>query len=578
MLPGQKYSIMSEFEEGQFSDAEEEDAVSCIQNKIKETFDDSHVQFEEKVANLHITCKNQSKDKDSLQSVMKMNHCLSSDNEDYCNNDYDLYEDKNAVIKMNSQRLNTQEASTKVTNYQPKHKLLTRYANKINLEKYAGPSLPDHVANVLIENDKRVDKDRIRMKDKSDHATTENVLDSRIKKKLHKLFERGVLAEINGCISTGKEANVYYAKSKNQDEIAIKIYRTSILTFKNREKYIRGEYRFDHVYSLHNPRKMVKIWAEKEFSNLKRLEQGGIKAPRPLLYGGHMLLMEFLGSDGWASPKLKDAILTESKSRMLYRECIEIMWKMYNKCRLVHADLSEYNILYHNGSVVVIDVSQAVDRDHCNAIEFLRNDCSNITAFFKKHNVGVMSLQALFDFITDPTINEKNMDEYLDIRMQEANEEIDPQQQIEEAVFKQAYIPQRLTQVVNVERDINLAKSGKDLIYKTLIGLKADLSKPAETPEILANKHKKNNKDVEEENSCSSSSEDSDNSDNENDSETQSDDNKSKFVNSARPRNESPDSKKARKKAVKEQQAEKRKIKVKKHVKKRKIKVSRGGK
>lgn len=58
-----------------------------------------------------------------------------------------------------------------------------------------------------------------------------------------------------------------------------------------------------------------------------------------------------------------------------------------------------------------------------------------------------MSLQALFDFITDPTINEKNMDEYLDIQMQEANKENDPQQQIEEAVFKQAYIPQRLTQV-----------------------------------------------------------------------------------------------------------------------------------
>ncbi|XP_050464606.1 serine/threonine-protein kinase rio1 isoform X2 [Cataglyphis hispanica] len=536
---------MSEkFEEGQFSDAEEENEVSYIQNKIRETSFGmySHVQLETKVANLHITCNEEAIE--------------DSDNDEYyCNNDYDLYEDKNAVIKTSSQRFNTQEAPTKVTNYQPKHKLLTRYANKINLEKYAGPSLPDHVANVLIENDKRVDKDRIRMKDKSDHATTENVLDSRIKKKLHKLFERGILAEINGCISTGKEANVYYAKSKNQDEIAIKIYRTSILTFKNREKYIRGEYRFDHVYSLHNPRKMVKIWAEKEFSNLKRLEQGGVRAPQPLLYGGHMLLMEFLGSDGWAAPKLKDAVLTDSKSRMLYRECIEIMWKMYNKCRLVHADL--------------------IDRDHCNAIEFLRNDCSNITAFFKKHNVGVMSLQALFDFITDPTINEKNMDEYLDIRMQEANKENDPQQQIEEAVFKQAYIPQRLTQVVNVERDINLAKSGKDLIYKTLIGLKADLSKPAEAPEILVDKHRKD-KNIEKESDTCSSSEDSDNSDSENDSESE--DNKSKFINSARPRNESPDSKKARKKAVKEQQAEKRKTKVKKHVKKRKLKVSRGGK
>lgn len=92
-----------------------------------------------------------------------------------------------------------------------------------------------------------------------------------------------------------------------------------------------------------------------------------------------------------------------------------------------------------------------------------------------------------------------------------------------------------------MERDINLAKSGEDLIYKTLMGLKADLSKPAETPEILAGKHKKDNKDVEEESDTCSSSKGSDNSDSENDS-----DNKSKFVNSARPRNESPDSKKVR--------------------------------
>lgn len=66
-----------------------------------------------------------------------------------------------------------------------------------------------------------------------------------------------------------------------------------------------------------------------------------------------------------------------------------------------------------------------------------------------------MSLQSLFDFITDPTINENNMDEYLDMWMQEANQEKDPQQQqIEEAVFKQAYIPQRLTQVLTITANI----------------------------------------------------------------------------------------------------------------------------
>jgi len=272
--------------------------------------------LEKEIANLHIIDN-------------KANNEDNNDDDYYCNNDYDLDEKKNTVVKTSSQRSNTQTASTKVTNYQPKHKLLFRYANKINLEKYEGPSLPSHVANVLIKSDKRIDKDRIRMKDKSDHATTENVLDSRIKNKLHKLFEKGVLAEINGCISTGKEANVYYAKSKNEDEIAIKIYRTSILTFKNREKYIKGEYRFDHVHSLHNPRKMVKVWAEKEFSNLKRLEQGGVRAPRPILYGGHLLLMEFLGSNGWAAPKLK------IQNQEHY---IESVSKLYGRCS-TNADL-----------------------------------------------------------------------------------------------------------------------------------------------------------------------------------------------------------------------------------------------
>jgi len=99
--------------------------------------------------------------------------------------------------------------------------------------------------------------------------------------------------------------------------------------------------------------------------------------------------------------------------------------------------------------------------------------------------------------------------------------------------------------VINVERDIKLAKSGKeDLIYKTLVGLKADLSKPAETPEILVNKYKQGNGDMKIEND---SSEDIANSDSEINSEIESEnENKSKFVNSARPRNESPESKKVK--------------------------------
>ncbi|KOC70736.1 Serine/threonine-protein kinase RIO1 [Habropoda laboriosa] len=392
---------------------------------------------------------------------------------------------------------------------------------------------------------------------------------------LFKLLNQGIIAEINGCISTGKEANVYHAISKTGVEFAIKIYKTSILQFKDRDKYVTGEFRFRHGYCRHNPRKMVRTWAEKEFRNLIRLQQGGVNAPKPILLRSHVLLMDFIGTNGWPSPKLKDVVLTASKPRKLYRECIETMWKLYNKCKLVHADLSEYNILYYDGSLIIIDVSQAVEHDHPMALEFLRKDCTNITEFFKKNDVGVMTIKALFDFITDPTITEENMDKYLDTisaqMAQQSGENVDPKQQIEEQVFKQAYIPQNLTQVIDIERDIKLAKSGKeDLIYKTLVGLKGDLSKPVDTPEILAEVSKKTVNLGEKDDS---SEETDDSEEDQNSEEENVVENESNFVNSARPRNESRDSKKARKKAVKEQQAENRKTKIKKHIKKRKEKI-----
>ncbi|XP_033230984.1 serine/threonine-protein kinase RIO1 [Belonocnema kinseyi] len=189
-----------------------------------------------------------------------------------------------------------------------------------------------------------------------------------------------------------------------------------------------------------------------------------------------------------------------------------------------------------------------------------------------------MSMKALFNFITDPTVTEDNMDEYLDTvsnQMTQESQELNPEQEVDEEVFKQAYIPQRLAEVIDVERDINLAKTGKEnLIYKTLVGLKADLSMPAKIPEILATKDRSNKSD-EDGVTSSSDEEDSENSDLEDYSEDSEGNKISKFINAARPRNETSENKKARKKAVKEEQAEKRKSKVKKHLKKRKERIAK---
>jgi RIO kinase 1 len=60
---------------------------------------------------------------------------------------------------------------------------------------------------------------------------------------LFKLLNRGTISVVNGCISTGKEANVYHATGKENQDVAIKIYKTSILVFKDRDKYVSGEFR-----------------------------------------------------------------------------------------------------------------------------------------------------------------------------------------------------------------------------------------------------------------------------------------------------------------------------------------------
>lgn len=98
-----------------------------------------------------------------------------------------------------------------------------------------------------------------------------------------------------------------------------------------------------------------------------------------------------------------------------------------------------------------------------------------------------MTVKELFDFVTDPTINESNMEQYLEKLMQIASERpyLTNDQKTEDEVFKHSYIPHNMNEVVDFERDFRRAKQGQPLIYTTLHGIMPDLSKPREMPEIL---------------------------------------------------------------------------------------------
>ena len=82
-------------------------------------------------------------------------------------------------------------------------------------------------------------------------------------------------------------------------------------------RYVQGDFRFRTGYSKGNPRKMVKLWAEKEFRNLSRLHAAGIRCPQPVHLRLHVLVMEFVGLNGVAAPRLKVSSHSAWWSRML---------------------------------------------------------------------------------------------------------------------------------------------------------------------------------------------------------------------------------------------------------------------
>ncbi|KAK3225076.1 hypothetical protein Dsin_004938 [Dipteronia sinensis] len=420
---------------------------------------------------------------------------------------------------------------------------------------------------------------KTRTTEKADRATVEQAIDPRTRMVLFKMLNRGVFHDINGCISTGKEANVYHATKSNGQELAIKVYKTSVLVFKDRDRYVQGDYRFRYGYCKHNPRKMVKTWAEKEMRNLMRLKAAGIRCPTTFILRLHVLVMEFIGKAGWAAPRLKDAALSSDKLRESYVEIIVVMRTLYQKCKLVHGDLSEYNILYFEGHLYIIDVSQSVDLDHPHALDFLREDCVHISDFFKKHGVAVMTIRELFDFIVDPSIADDAVDSYLEKVQQKilTRGDISAEDEIADSVFVQSYIPKTLEHVKNAEADVQRITSGKDtgdLYYQTITGLKDALSRVQPS---AGNKEQQLDVNHVEESSINPAAH-SNSSESETESETDGEDENSSSESETKTPAEKKAARKENKKKVKEEKREARKNKVPKAVKKRKKKISKAHK
>ncbi|KAA0203363.1 hypothetical protein HAZT_HAZT006679 [Hyalella azteca] len=503
---------------------------------------------------------------------------------------------------------NTTSTSKGTNVFQPE-----QFSSRLCFDQYSHGQYKTSATNAL----QNQQQNRYIKRDKDDRKTADKVLDKRTAMIIHKYINNEDISGVYGCISTGKEANVYYCASEKYGPCALKIYKTSTMVFKDRDKYVTGDYKFRHGYAKHNSRKKILVWAEKEFSNLHKLYSAGLRVPEPLKLRSHLLLMRFLGHEQDPAPLLKDLKMSSKVATELYWSLVLDMWTMYRVCRLVHADLSEFNLLVNDGQIFIIDVSQSVTPEHPHAIDFLKKDCFNITEFFRKKGAQTVGFKDLFLFIVDKSISHENKDECF-VKLKQKAAARDPnltnEEKVDEEVFKGAFIPQNLGQVVDFERDYYEMKMGQrhsdDLDYQPIIGMAPDLSSAATVPRILHGPESHTNDalcsassqssaDVGADNDCPINCDANDkidapqyvqspierevgevklqlysNEENEVEDVTIEEEFKenncsSKLKHQVRPKGETTEEKKLRKKEVKEDKAEKRKTKVPKHVKKR---------
>ena len=263
----------------------------------------------------------------------------------------------------------------------------------------SGESLDKQVDFAL---DRRVDSRRFKIKDKELIETVEEVFDSITLESLYRVLRAVGIRRFYGVVSSGKEARIYRAVDREGNELAVKIYLTFTSEFKKGIwKYIIGDPRFENA-RVTSTKSLMYLWARKEFKNLQKMYKAGVRVPKPVFVYNNIVVMEFIGQKGQRAPLLKEVNLEPDDAVHILHKIVLYMQTIYCKAKLVHADLSEFNIMLPNlREPVIIDVAQAVSIEHPNSRMFLEKDIVNIRRYFVKEvGLKVRSEEYLFKVVT----------------------------------------------------------------------------------------------------------------------------------------------------------------------------------
>ncbi len=195
---------------------------------------------------------------------------------------------------------------------------------------------------------------------------------------LSKAIKKGIIDTVDYPVSTGKEANVFRATAASGAYVAVKIYKIETAPFFRKSGYLEADPRFRNIKM--NDRGIAGAFAHKEFKNLELCDKANVHAPRPLYVDGHVLIMSFLGEEGLPYPTMEQSgPLHGEKDLDSILQDIRAMYRV----GLVHADVSEYNILM-GPQPFLIDFGQGVVLEHPAAQKFLERDVGIVLKYFEK--------------------------------------------------------------------------------------------------------------------------------------------------------------------------------------------------
>ena len=199
-----------------------------------------------------------------------------------------------------------------------------------------------------------------------------------------------------GVLKTGKEADVHLVEravpgTERRTLLAAKRYRAAEHRMFHRDAgYLEGRRvrRSREMRAMANRTTfgrdiLAGQWANAEFAALSRLWTDGVAVPYPVQVSETELLLEFIGTqDGAAAPRLAQLRPEPEDLSGLWHQLVDTLLGLARH-GLTHGDLSAYNVLVHEGRLVLIDLPQVVDViGNPQGSEYLARDVRRIGEWF----------------------------------------------------------------------------------------------------------------------------------------------------------------------------------------------------